>query len=395
MPWEESCLVNERMRFVTRLETGERMSELCREYGISRKTGYKFWDRYKKKGPKGLFDEPRKPITSPFQTPEAIQKLILDLKAQKPSWGADKLKSYLEKRRQDIRIPSRGSIYTLLCRNGLVQRRKQRSGYKNEGTHIPETKNPNEIWCTDFKGEFLLGNQKYCYPLTISDHFSRLLISCEGLENTKTNGVQTVFESVFQEYGLPDAILSDNGTPFGAKGLFGFSQLSLWWLRLGIKILRIKPGHPEQNGRHERMHLTLKQQTVRPPGQNFLQQQEKFDRFKNEYNTERPHAALSMKCPSDVYQSTRRAYPTNLGELKYPLHDLTRTVLCNGFVVSPSSRNKRFFLGQAFRNQRVGLREQEAGLWAVSFANWDLGLLDLKNGKFSPFHSPEPSGGST
>lgn len=392
MPWKESHRVNERMRFVTRLESGERMTDLCREYGISRKTGYKFWDRYRKLGPEGLFDESKRPITHPHQTKEEIKKLVLDLKREKPTWGPAKLLVQLQKRHPGVRIPSRATIYLLLDRNGLVQKRRQRKrGAHLDGTAIPPTAAPNERWCADFKGQFRLGNQSYCYPLTITDHFSRYLISCEALEGTKTNGgTEAVFREAFQQYGLPHAILSDNGSPFGSLGLFGWSKLSLNWIRLGIRIERIKPGHPEQNGRHERMHLTLKQETTRPSGKNLLQQQEKFDRFKSEYNLERPHEALEMKVPSELYRPSSRPYPKEIPVPEYPLHDKTRTVLAGGVVQLARVAGKpiRFHLGQTFIGQQVGLREEEDDLWRVTFANYDLGLYDRRSAIFEPFKEP-------
>jgi putative transposase len=380
------------MRFVSRLETGERMTDLCREYEISRKTGYKFLDRYRKQGPRGLFDESRRPITHPGQTRDEIRKLVLDLKAEKPTWGPAKLFAQLQKRHPGVKIPSRPTIYLLLDRHGLVKKRHQRKrSVPLEGTLIRPTSAPNQRWCADFKGQFRLGNRNYCYPLTISDHFSRYLLSCEGLEGTRTPEAHAVFQAAFEHYGLPDAILSDNGPPFGSQGLFGWSKLSLSWLKLGIRIERIKPGHPEQNGRHERMHLTLKQETTRPSGKNLLQQQEKFDRFRNEYNEERPHEALAMKVPQELYVSSQRPCPKKTPEPEYPFHDETRTVLAGGVVQLTRVQKKpvRFHLGETFIGQTIGLREEEDDLWRVSFAQYDLGIFDRRNNRFEPFHEPQ------
>ena len=372
MPWKESHRVNERMRFVSRLESGERMTDLCREYGISRKTGYKFWDRYRKQGPAALFDESRRPITHPNQTGDEIRKLVLDLKAEKPTWGPAKLFAQLSKRHPGVKIPSRPTIYLLLDRHGLVKKRHQRKRtIPLEGTPIRATHAPNERWCVDFKGQFRMGDRSYCYPLTISDHFSRFLLACEGLEGVKTQGgTEAVFQATFEQYGLPDAILSDNGPPFGSQGLFGWSKLSLNWIKLGIRVERIKPGHPEQNGRHERMHLTLKQECTRPSGKNLLQQQEKFDHFQREYNEERPHEALAMKVPKEFYASSRRTCPKEIPELVYPLHDFARTVMTNGaaYIARRHGRPTIIHLGKTFVGQNVGLREEEDDLWRVSFA---------------------------
>jgi transposase InsO family protein len=391
MPWKESQIMDERMNFVMRVQAGERVSDLCREAGISRKTGYKFLDRYKRFGPQGLHDETRKPITSPTRYSKELSELVLKLKREKPTWGSDKLLAQLRRRHGQMKLPSRSTIYALLDRHGLVNKNKRKRTHKGQGTLISETNKPNELWCADYKGEFRLGNGRYCYPLTISDHYSRFIIGCQGLENNKTAGAKIGFVEAFEEYGLPDAILSDNGSPFGSVGLFGFSQLSVWWIRLGIKIQRIKPGHPEQNGRHERMHLTLKQNTARPSGANFLQQQEKFDNFKKEFNNERPHDALAMKYPAEIFKSSKKKYPKELLTPEYPLHDLSKNVTATGVVVF--NQTNRFHLSQAFCGQRIGLREEEAGLWRVTFVNYDLGYYDEAKKCFTPFDTPQVSTG--
>ena len=215
--------------------------------------------------------------------------------------------------------PAKSTVHAVLYRHGLVKKRK-RKRYKACGTAFGLAKNPNDLWCADYKGEFMLGDRRYCYPLTISDFSSRYLMTCEALETTKEEYAFEVFERAFKEYGLPRAIRTDNGVPFSScHALFGLSRLSVWWLRLGISIERIKPGHPEQNGRHERLHLTLKKEATKPAGMNMLQQQEKFDKFIREYNEERPHQALSMKCPSEVYKPSSRKYK-GVKDLEYPLH---------------------------------------------------------------------------
>jgi transposase InsO family protein len=394
MPWKVTCLVNERMRLITRLEAGEGMTELCREFGISNKTGYKFWNRYLKLGPVGLYDQSRRPVRSPRQTPPEIQKLILDLKQEKPHWGAAKLRSYLLRRDPQMRIPKIHAIHLLLDRNGLVKRRKQRlnrgSGERFQ-KNLAVSESPNHLWCADFKGQFRLGNGKYCYPLTLTDHYSRYLLLCEGLESTRENESRAALTEVFQEYGLPRAIRTDNGTPFSSRGLYGLSQLSIWWLRLGIELQRSEPGHPEQNGRHERMHLTLKLETTRPSASNFLQQQERFDLFQNEFNRERPHEALGMRAPADVYTKSDRPFPKTLLPPAYPFHDLTLRVQSNGIV--SLGRNFRFSLGQALAGEEVGLREEDQDLWRVSFMNLDLGFFDLKAKQFNPLPLGQPTSG--
>jgi transposase InsO family protein len=383
MPWEVRDIVSERMTFIVRLLRGERMTDLCREFGISRKTGYNFWKRFQEEGAGGLYDERRRPEQMPFRTPEAVERLILERKGKHPSWGAKKLKAVLDDDCPGMRIPSRGTIHNILNRHGLVKKRRRRRCVPERLNPVGTSQAANELWCADFKGQFRLGNRAYCYPLTLSDHYSRYLLRCEGMENTGGRGARPVFERAFREYGLPARIRVDNGAPFASRGLRGFSKLSVWWFRLGITVERIEPGHPEQNGRHERMHLTLKQETTRPAAQNFLQQQEKFDRFQEEYNTERPHEALDMKKPADLYHSSDRTYPKELPELDYPLHDVVRRVNNWGHACL-FKQNQQFYLGRAFAGENIGLREIEPGNWLVSFMNLDLGYLKEQTKEFEP-----------
>lgn len=386
MPWRESHRMNERMRFVVRLGDGEKMTDLCQEFGISRKTGYKFWERYKARGPEGLCDLSRRPIRSPRRTPMAMVELILGLKSERPTWGAPKLREYLVRKHADIQLPTVPTIHGILKRNGLVQKRKRRPRVDDlvsrSGTR--QTAIPNELWCADYKGEFRMGNGQYCYPLTISDHYSRFLLGCEAMETTKFGETRAACEWVFREHGLPQAIRTDNGPPFGhPQGLFGLSRLSVWWMKLGIRIERIEPGHPEQNGRHERMHLTLKQATTRPAATNILAQQEKFDSFREEYNQDRPHEALGMETPNSVYTNSERIFPEALPEPEYPFHDETRIVRPNGQVVM-HRRSESFYLAQVFAGETIGLREEDDNIWKISFLNLDLGFYDGRTRKFAP-----------
>ncbi len=363
-----------------------------KEFGISRKTAYKFMQRYETHGPQGLHDVSKRPHHSPNQTPEEIKSLIFKTKQDKETWGASKIREFLIRRNPDLKIPSRFTVHEILSRYDLVvHRRRGRKKTASEFFQNPrvQSQNPNDVWCADFKGQFQLGNHRYCYPLTISDHFSRYLLTCESLEDTKGAGAQPIFEEAFVENGMPDAILTDNGSPFASCGLLGLSRLSVWWMRLGIKLHRIVPGHPEQNGRHERMHLTLKLETTRPSAGNFLQQQEKFDRFKETFNRERPHEALEMKVPSDVYQSSIRPFPNELPEIRYPLHDNTKLVAGNGLLKFGKSS---FHLSDSLSYQPVGIREEDLGLFRISFMDLDLGLFDRDENKFRPFTNPtQPS----
>lgn len=289
MPWKECSVMDERLRFVGRLLDGEAMTEVCREFGISRKTGYKIFDRYREHGLEALADRSRRPVRYANQLPSQIETLIVGLKRNKPHWGARKIRELLVRRLAgDVRVPARSTIHAVLDRNDLVQR-MGKPRQRATGTPLSQGAAPNDLWCADFKGEFKLGNGRYCYPLTVTDHASRFLLLCEALESTREDTAFTAFQQLFAERGLPRAIRSDNGVPFASpNALFNLSKLSVWWLRLGIAIERIKPGHPQQNGRHERMHLTLKKEATRPPGINSLQQQARFDAFLHEFNTERP-----------------------------------------------------------------------------------------------------------
>ena len=308
MPWKECHVVDERLRFIARLLDGEKMSALCVEFGISRKTGYKIYDRYKDCGVDALTDRSRRPYRHANQLPMAVEKLIVALKREYPDWGAPKIRERLRKRWPGVRCPAISTVHAVLDRHGLVTPRRPRR-HRAEGTPLTWPAQPNELWCADYKGEFMLADRRYCYPLTITDFASRYLIRCEALSTTKELYAFSVFERVFKEFGLPTAIRTDNGVPFASpNALYGLSKLSVWWLRLGIQIERIKPGHPEQNGRHERMHLTLKREATKPASPNFLQQQARFDDFLERFHHERPHQALDMRVPGELYTRSTRAY---------------------------------------------------------------------------------------
>ena len=253
------------------------------------------------------------------------------------------------------------------------------------GTPLSQGANPNDLWCADFKGEFKLGNGRYCYPLTVTDYASRLLLLCEALESTREDPAVTAFERLFAERGLPNAIRSDNGVPFASpNALFNLSKLSVWWLRLGIAIERIKPGHPQQNGRHERMHLTLKKEATRPPGMNSLQQQARFDAFLHEFNTERPHEAIAMRCPGELYSASTRSY-AGLPDLAYPLHDRDILVTACGRICL---HRKKINISTVLAGQSLGIKEVDDGIWLVSFMHYDLGYFDLEQKTLQPPDNP-------
>lgn len=385
MPWKACSAMEERLRFVARLLDGEGMSDLCREFGISRKTGYKIYNRYKDEGLEALTDRSRRPVRYANQLPEPIERMIVRLKKDKPHWGARKIRELLVRRLAgDVRIPAKSTVHAVLDRHGLVARaRKRRS--RAEGTPLSQALGPNDLWCADFKGEFKLGNGRYCYPLTVTDQASRTLLLLEALESTKEAPVVEAFRRLFQDKGLPAAIRSDNGLPFASpNGLYNLSRLSVFWLRLGIAIERIKPGHPQQNGRHERMHLTLKKEATRPACQNSLAQQPRFDEFMNEFNTERPHEALAMKTPADVYADSSRPY-SGLPEIEYPLHDKDVLVTACGRICM---HRKKVNISTVMAGQKLGIKEVDEGIWLVSFMHYDLGYIDLEQKTLQTIDNP-------
>lgn len=397
MPWKESCHVDERMQFIARLKDGERMTDLCREFGISRKTGYKFLDRYERYSAVGLYDQRRVPESIPHRTSPEVTSLIVATRQDHPTWGPRKLRAYLHRKQPGLRLPSASTIGVLLTKHGLVEPRRRRQKPLVDYSPLCHAQAANDVWCVDFKGQFRLGNKRYCYPLTISDAHSRYLLAVDGLESTRHETAGPVFETCFREFGLPRAIRSDNGTPFASTGLAGLSQLSVWWLRLGIALERIEPASPEQNGRHERMHRTLKAETTRPAGQSMLQQQERFDRFRELYNDERPHEALDHRTPSSCYAPSTRRYPDSLPDPEYPLHDLTVRVHRTGHLHIPGSgRSNNVFLATALANELVGVRELGDDLWQVSFLQQDLGVLDTASRRFKPgaIEAPETESGA-
>jgi putative transposase len=376
--------MDERLRFVARLLDGEKMAVLCREFDVSRKTGYKMFARYKDSGLEGLTDRSRRPYRHANRLPFQIEKLIVQLKKEHASWGAPKIREKLRRLHSEIQLPAISTVHAVLDRNGLVARGR-RPRYKAEGTLLCKATRPNDLWCADYKGEFMLADRRYCYPLTITDFTSRYLICCDALATTREMYAFTVFERAFKDFGLPLAIRTDNGVPFASRtAFFGLSKLSVWWLRLGVGIERIKPGRPQQNGRHERMHLTLKKEATKPAAKNFLQQQAKFDRFIEGYNQERPHQALNMKYPAELYTPSPRPY-TGLNDLEYPFHDRTLTVTSCGRICVG---RRKINLSVVFAGQRVGIKEVSERIWLVSFMHYDLGFFDDEVGRVECAENP-------
>jgi transposase InsO family protein len=368
--------MSERVRFIARLEEGEKPAVVAREFGISTKTAYKFWKRWKQQGLDGLRDRSHAVERIPHRTPDEIVTLIVAMRKAHPTWGARKLKRKLDQAHPGVRIPSSATIGQWLTKLGLITPVKRRKRVPPMPTPLSRPTEPNQLWATDFKGQFRVGNGKQCYPLTATDVASRYILACEAFERIDWRSVWSAFEQMFERYGVPAAIRTDNGPPFASSGLGALTRLSVKWLRLGIRHERIKPGHPEQNGQHERMHRTLKAETTRPAASNLIQQQERFDAFVDEFNQERPHEALEMKSPATVYRPSVRIY-RGLPELEYPLADDVRQVHCNGMVRLPSGH--QCYLNQALNGERVGVREVDDGRWLITFATLDLAYFDERD----------------
>jgi len=345
--------MDERLKFIARVLDGEKMAPLCREFSISRKTGYKILRRYNDSGLQALTDRSRRPYRHANQLPFQIETLIVRLKRDKPAWGAPKIRERLRRLYPDVHCPAISTVHAVLDRHGLVQRRRRRRN-RATGTALSAPNEPNQLWCADYKGEFMLADRRYCYPLTITDFASRYLIACEALATTKEAYAFTVFERAFREFGLPAAIRSDNGIPFASpNALFNLSRLAVWWLRLGIAIERIKPGNPQQNGRHERM-------------------------------PERSHQALAMRCPAQLYRPSQRPYQ-GLPELDYPFHDKAVIVTTCGRI---GFNTRKINLSQVFAGQMVGIKQVDARIWLVSFMHYDLGYFDDETCRLEPVANP-------
>jgi putative transposase len=376
--------MDERLRFVARLLEGEKMAPLCAEFGISRKTGYKIFDRYKDGGLTAFTDRSRRPYRQANRLPAPIEATIVRLKREYPGWGAGKIRKKLRRQFSGPHLPAISTVHAVLDRHHLVKRQRRRQPTRSETT-LSRPTDPNALWCADYKGEFMLGDRRYCYPLTITDFASRYLLSCEALLTTQERFAFTVFERTFQEFGLPQAIRTDNGVPFASgQALYGLSKLSVWWLRLGIRLERIQPGHPQQNGRHERMHRTLKLEATKPAAPNVLQQQARFDAFVARYNDERPHQALGMQVPAALYTRSPRVY-RGLEDLTYPFHDATFTVTHCGRICF---HGRKINLSHVLAGQNVGVTQVGDHIWLVTFMHYDLGYFDDETGRLEPIENP-------
>jgi transposase InsO family protein len=348
------------------------ITELCDLYRVSRKTAYKWIDRYLRHGPAGLQEHSRRPQHSPNQTDENIVEALLQARRRHPSWGGKKLLALLHKRNPSWDLPHRSTVCDILKRHGMVPHTRHRRRIGHPGKPTSSILAPNDLWSADFKGQFKIGNGRYCYPLTVADGFSRYLLGCQGLNSTAVDEAKPVFTRLFKEYGLPTRIRTDNGVPFATHTLARLSRLSAWWVRLGILPEFIEPGNPQQNGRHERMHRTLKAETTRPAAGSLAAQQRRFNAFREEFNHERPHEALDQHTPASCYRPSTREMPRILPPLEYPDRYEVRYVSANGGI-----RWNREWVNVSIVcvGEYVGLEEIDNGIWNVYFGPLKLGRL--------------------
>ncbi len=377
MAWSETNPMKERVLFIDDLESNlYSMTELCEMYGISRKTGYKWAQRYVEEGVEGLRDRSRAPRSCPHRTEESVAEALLAARRRHPRWGPRKLLAYLRRQNPEWELPAASTAGDILRRAGLVEPRRRRRHRQAARRPIVEAPSPNDVWTIDFKGEFRTGDRRYCYPLTVADRCSRYVLGCKALLSTEFVGAQPALESRFRKYGLPRAILSDNGSPFSSQAICGLSRLSVWWIKLGIEPLLIQPGHPEQNGSHERMHRDLKAETTRPPAGDIVAQQQRFDAFLKLFNEERPHEALGQRPPAELYEESPRVYPESLKEIEYPGHFEIRRVQSRGEI---SWQGKRLFLSEALMEESVGLEEVDDGVWSLYLGSRLLARFDERD----------------
>jgi putative transposase len=374
MPWSQTSPMDQKLQFIAEcLREVFSISELCERFGISRKTGYKWIERYLRHGAAGLEDRSRRPRSAPNATAPQVVEALLETRRRHPSWGGKKLLAVVHTRHPDWELPHRSTTCEILKRHGLVPKAPKRRRVGHPGKPSSSILAPNDVWSADFKGQFKTGNGRYCYPLTVTDNFSRYLLACQALQSTAVNEAKPVFTRLFQEYGLPKRIRTDNGVPFATRTLARLSRLSAWWVRLGVLPEFIELGKPQQNGRHERMHLTLKAETTRPPAASLTAQQRKFNRFVDEFNNERPHEALGQQTPASHYQASTREMPRKIKPFVYPDRFEVRYVSRNGGI---RWNNDWINVSTVCIGEYIGLEEIDDGLWTVYFGPLTLGRLN-------------------
>jgi putative transposase len=378
MSWQNIREETEKLKFIGDwLKKEYSFSDLCKCYQISRKTGYKLINRYQQEGETAIMPRSHARHQHPNMVSYEVQQRLLLLKYRYPKWGPNKLRDWLLLNEAEGKWPATSTIGDFLKKNGLVKPKKYRKRVPPHTEPFIDCDKPNRVWSADFKGQFKVG-EDYCYPLTISDNYSRFLLLCKGLKGPTLKETMEGFRQVFIEYGLPEAIRTDNGQPFAGQGIRGLTQLSIWWVKLGIRLERIKAGHPEQNGRHERMHRTLKEETASPAKEDFITQQQSFDAFKRQYNEERPHQALQGKRPADVYQASSRSLITLEPEVIYPSDFEIRVVRTNGEI---KWCGKKYYMSDLLYGEPLGFQIIDDGKALIHFAQLKLGIVDAKLGK--------------
>lgn len=383
MPWKVKEVVEQRSELIEQFLKREGISELSREHGVSRQTIYKWIARFREEGEAGLADRRRAPRHHPNACGEEIREAVLDLRREHSRWGPRKLKAYLEEEQPEMVWPAWSTIGSWLREEGLVQRRRIRRRTPPQSEPLGHARAPNQVWCADFKGWFRTGDGTRIDPLTVTDAATRYLLRCTAVEKTDTEHVQAVLEAAFREYGIPEAIRTDNGPPFASAAPAGLSRLGLWWIRLGIRQERIAPGKPQQNGRHERFHLTLSQETADPPAATRREQLQIFGRFQILYNQKRPHEALDNATPASRYVASSRRYPARLPEPQFPDGAVLRRISQQG---SLKWRGERTFLSEVLGRQYVGLLRADDRYWETYYGPVLLGWFDSYAHRFHPAH---------
>lgn len=356
------------------------MTELATRYGISRKTAYKWTDRYDADRESGLLERSRAPKEHGRARPATLRGRVLELRRQFRFWGPKKLRAVLQERHPDEAWPAASTMGEWLQRAGLSVTRRRTRYVVPLTQPLAAAETPNDVWTADFKGWFRTGDGTRCDPLTIADACSRFVLCCRITEQSQ-RGVRPWFERVFREYGLPRALRTDNGAPFASQGPGRLTQLAVWWLKLGIRLERIDPGHPEQNGRHERFHLTLQQEATDTPAATRRTQQQRFDRLRREFNTVRPHEALGQRPPARLYVASPRPYPA---QLEAPWYDATHQVRRVSQMGRIKWQGESVFVSEALRRELIGLRETARGDWRVYFMHVELGRIDRRTRRFTP-----------
>jgi putative transposase len=378
MPWKDTSVQEERFRFVEDWRSGGwDLAALCRSYEVTRKTGYKWIARYQADGLGGLCDLSRAPRHHPNAISPEMEDRVIAVRERYPFWGPRKIRAWLGREEPEVELPAVSTIGALLKQNGLTVPRKRRRSARPNSEPLAHALGPNLVWCADFKGWFRTGDGARIDPLTISDAYSRYLLRCQAVRAADFAHSKPVFEAAFREYGLPERVRTDNGAPFGSNGESGLTGLTVWWIKLGIQPERIQPGQPQQNGRHERMHRTLKQATASPPAANRRRQQERFDEFRREYNEQRPHEALGQVPPAQLYVCSSRPCPARVPEVGYPGSWQVRRVFDGGQI---RWRHVKIFVAKALVGEPVGLEQIDEGFWRVWFATYEVGVLDEAQG---------------